>query len=87
MSPTKCSMLMQCMLKTTESPNFPQSLSHKNKAKRHPMHKYCQARKPVADVERCPHMVKWNALLKMLCVTTLEKMAILAKCAEPVQNP
>ena len=79
-------MLMLCMLKATESPNIPQSLSHKHKAKINPMHDSNQAQNPVADVEKCPHMVNWNALLKMLRVTTVERKDIMAKCVEAVQN-
>lgn len=81
-------MLMLCMLKVTENPNFPQSLSHKHKhqANINLMHGHSKVQRPVIDVGKCPHMENQNALLQMLCVTTVAKRDIMAKCAETVQN-
>ena len=81
-------MSMMCMLKATENSNFPQSLSHKHKhqAKINLLHGHSQAQRPVIDVEKCPRMEYWNALLKMLFVTTVAKMDIMARCAETVLN-
>ena len=58
-------MLMLCMLKAKENPNFPESLSHKHKhqAKINLMHGHSQDQRPVIDGEKCPCMEYWNALL------------------------
>ena len=57
-------MLMLCMPKATENPNFPQSLSHKCKhqAKINLMLGHSQVQRPVIDVEKCPCMEYWNAM-------------------------
>lgn len=62
-------MLMLCMLKITETPNFPQSLSHKHKhlANINLLHDNSKVQRPVIDVGKCRHMENQNALLQMLC--------------------
>lgn len=81
-------MLMLCMLTITETPNFPQSLSHKHKhqANINLLHGHSKVQRPVIDVGKCRHMENQNALLQMLCVTTVAKWDIMAKCAETLQN-
>ena len=86
--PATAPMLMLCMLKATESPNFPQSSSHKHKRPEHTnlMHGHSKIQEHVIGVEKCLCMENLNALLQMQCVTTVGKRDIMEKCEETVQD-
>ena len=68
-------MLMLCMPKATENPNFPQSLSHKCKhqAKINLMLGHSQVQRPVIDVKNA---LAWNIGMPWN----------MARCSEAVQD-